>query len=139
MTSSPDSPLSQTEGDPVRVARTDTVELHLRPDGILVVRVSATPQTVDDARKNLALARDLVGGETVPMLVDIRTAGPLDRPSRDVYAQEADFISAQALLVGSAFSRIAANLFLRLSSARHEVAAFDDPDDALRWLQDRRA
>jgi hypothetical protein len=122
---------------PVRRKTTSTVDIIYGEDGVLRVRVLPdVRQTTDDARDNLAICREMLGARKVPVVIDVRDAYDLDRPTRQVYANETDFATAQALVVKSAFSRIAGSFFLRVVTLRHPARLFDDEDKALDWLRE---
>lgn len=111
-------------------------KIWLREDGIVCVR--AAPGVAHDehsAAGNLKALRELAGDGRIPVLVDMRETGPVDRAARHAYAH-AEFISAQGLLVASPFTRIVANLFLRLGGLSQPARMFTSEDDALKWLKE---
>lgn len=119
-----------------RHAATETVSITLTDDGILrIVPVDRRPQNARDAEENLAIARRIVGERQVALLVDLRESGPLEREARLVYATQVDFAVAQALLVDSIFSTVAANLYLRLTHTRFPMKIFRDEAAATEWLK----
>ena len=75
-----------------------------------------------------------MGGRPAPILVDLRFGGEPDKEARAIWATEVDFANALALVVSSAFSRIMANLFLRVSRPTYPTRLFNDYDAAVRWL-----
>lgn len=111
-----------------------------REDGILhVCALPGVGQSADDARENLSIARQLIANEAVRVLVDARQSGILEREARATYAAEAEFVIAQALIVGSAFTRIAGNMFVRVASAKIPTRVFTSEEAALRWLKEFEA
>ena len=116
-------------------ASTRAGRVSLRSDGILRVRMHPVDHDQDSARELLAATRELLRGAVVPVLVDMRDTGSIDRGARSVFATEADFARAQALLVASAFTRIMANLFLRVGSPSQPARMFTDEVHATRWLR----
>jgi len=119
-----------------RTAETRTVTITFGEDGILVVRSHpGHDQSADDARENLETCRQLVGDKKAPVLVDLRQMGVLENQARKVYATEADFALAQAMLVDSAFTRIAANLFIRIANPVQPTRMFSSEDEAIQWLK----
>jgi hypothetical protein len=118
-----------------RTAETRTVTITFGADGIIVIRSRPDLlQNESDARENLATCRQLAGDKKAPVLVDVRKMAPLARQARDVYATEADFALAQAMLVESAFTRISANLFIRVGRPVHPTRMFTSEDEARQWL-----
>jgi hypothetical protein len=119
-----------------KTVKTTTVEITLGEDHILFIRtLPGTNQTEDDAHKNLTACRRLLDEEQIPILVDIRGTGVLESDARNVYATGAEFALALALLVDSPFTRIAANLFMRVSNPRHPTKVFTAEDEARQWLK----
>jgi len=119
-----------------RIIQTRTVTITLREDGIL--QVHALPgfdQGENDARENLDACRHLVEGKKVPVLVNTILQGTLDRQARNAYATGSDFALAQAILVNSAFTRIAANVFIRVAHPVHPTKMFTSEDEAIQWLK----
>lgn len=122
---------------PSRRRETRTLRIALRDDGVLHARPRAThlDQTLDDVRANLQACRELLAGQTAPILVDMRGMGTLTREARLAYAHEAEFATRQAMLVDSAFTRIAANLFIRVAGPRQPTRMFTSEEEALAWCQ----
>ena len=119
-----------------RVIPTRTGSVFVRQDGIACYQAAGKRDHHEqDARENLAACRQLVGSKRVPVLVDMREAGSMTRQARQAYAGEADFATAQALLVGSAFSRIVANLFMRVSPPDQPTKMFSSEQEAGGWLR----
>jgi len=119
-----------------RTAETRTVTLTFGEDGILVVcSRPGYDQNESDARENLATCRQILGDKKAPVLVDMRQMAALDKQARKVYATESDFALAQAMLVDSAFTRISANLFIRVAHPIHPTRMFTSEDEAIQWLK----
>jgi hypothetical protein len=120
-----------------RVVETRSVRITLRADGIAhVYCLPGIDQEESDAGENLEVLRELLAGRKTPLLIDIRETGTLARQARRAYAAN-ELGLAQALVVGSAFSRVGANLFLRLARPAYPTRLFTTEDDALRWLRGR--
>ena len=108
--------------------------IHLREDGILCFRaLPGVEQDEQEALHNLEASRQLAGGRCVPVLVDMREIAPMTRGARVAYAR-AEFASAQALVVGSPFTRIVANLFLKVGRPERPARMFTSEQEAIRWL-----
>src|SRR5438874_12508542 len=98
---------------------TNTARISLNPQGVLIVRINdGAHQTLDDAKENLAVAVSETQGRRRPLLIDIRTAKPLDADARHHYSglTLVERFSALALLIeGSPFGRMMGNVYLRIA------------------------
>ncbi len=115
-----------------------SVTLRMRSDGILHgIALPDLQQTLEDARKNVAIAEELSGGGRAPLLMDVRSTGTLSREARACYTGEegARVISALALLADSAFARAAGNLIIRLAKSNFPARLFATESEALQWLR----
>jgi len=72
---------------------------------------------------------------TIPMLVDIREAGPIDRPARELFSRAGGPCSSVALLAGSAVTRMAANIFLGFNRPAIPTKMFTSEAEAVDWLR----
>ena len=121
---------------------TRTARIDLSEQGLVIVRVNdGASQSVADAQENLALAVSETQGQRRPLLVDIRTAQPLDADARHHYSGQTlvDRFSALALLVeGSPLGRMLGNVYLRVARPGIPTQLFSDEGRALEWLKDHR-
>jgi len=117
---------------------TTTARINLNAQGLLIVRINdGAHQTLDDARENLAAAVSETGGKRRPLLIDIRTAKPLDADARHHYSGQTlvEGFSALALLVeASPFGRMMGNVYLRVARPGIPTQLFSDETQATRWL-----
>jgi hypothetical protein len=117
---------------------TKTAAIHLSGDGLVVVRIrEGVYQSLEDAKANLALAVDETHGRRRPLLIDIRTAQPLDADARHHYSGQTlvDNFSAMALLVESSpFGRMLGNVYLRVARLGVPTQLFTDESRAVEWL-----
>ena len=117
---------------------TTTARINLNAQGLLIVRINdGAEQTLDDAKENLAAAVSETGGKRRPLLIDIRTAKPLDADARHHYSGQTlvDRFSALALLVeASPFGRMMGNVYLRVARPGIPTQLFSDETQATRWL-----
>lgn len=119
-----------------RTRKTRTVAIEFREHGILHIRaLDGQSQSTSDALENLEICRRLLDGKKVPVLVDIRESGVLEREARRVYSRQVEFALAQAMVVSSPFSRIAANLFMRVASPSYPTKMFTSTERAEQWLK----
>jgi hypothetical protein len=117
---------------------TETAFIYLSDDGLVIVRIrDGAAQSLEDAKANLALALSETAGRRRPLLVDIRTAQPLDADARHHYSGQTlvDSFSAIALLVdASPFGRIMGNVYLRVARPGIPTQLFTDESRAVEWL-----
>ena len=98
-------------------------------------------QSLANAQENLALAVAQAGGVRRPLLIDIRTALPLDADARHHYSGQAlvERFSALALLVeASPFGRMLGNVYLRVARPGIPTRLFADETLAIDWLKGHR-
>ena len=82
------------------------------------------------------------GAERRPLLIDIRTAQPLDADARHHYSGQTlvERFSALALLVeGSPFGRMMGNVYLRIARPGIPTQLFSDEARAVEWLNAHRS
>ena len=117
---------------------TETAAIHLDQDGLVIVKIRDNAyQSLEDAKKNLATAISATAGRRRPLLIDIRTAQPLDAAARHHYSGQTlvDGFSALALLVESSpFGRMMGNVYLRIASPGIPTQLFIDEPRAVEWL-----
>jgi len=122
---------------------TTTARINLNAQGLLIVRINdGAHQTLDDARENLAAAVSETGGTRRPLLIDIRSAKPLDADARHHYSGQTlvERFSALALLVeASPFGRMMGNVYLRVARPGIPTQLFSDETQALEWLSGHRS
>jgi hypothetical protein len=109
---------------------------------LVVVRIRERAyQSLEDARANLAAAQSETAGRRRPLLVDIRTAQPLDADARHVYTGRAlaDSFAALALLVESnPLGRMMGNIYVRVALPPIPTQLFTDEPRAVEWLNTYR-
>jgi len=124
------------------MAETRTARIYLDGEGLLIVRVNDhARQWLEDAKENLAAAVAETGGTRRPILIDIRTAQPLDADARHHYSGQAlvDRFSALALLIdASPFGRMMGNVYLRIARPGIPTRLFADEASAVEWLGGHR-
>jgi hypothetical protein len=90
-----------------------------------------------EARACTAAILDL-GKGAVPLLVDLREMKKLERGAREHFKVNKAGVSAMALLVGSAVTRMLANFFMRTDTGQTPTRMFTEESAALDWLQEHR-
>ena len=132
----------RTEAIPSCYLDTRTAVIHLSADGLVFVKIRDDAyQSLEDAKTNLAAAVSATAGRRRPLLVDIRTARPLDAEARHHYSGQTlvDSFTAIALLVrGTPFGRMMGNVFLRIARPGIPVQLFTDESWAVKWLIQHR-
>jgi len=122
---------------------TKTAVIHLSEDGLVIVRIrNGAYQSLEDAKTNLMTAVAATAGSRRPLLVDIRTAKPLDADARHHYSGQTlvDAFSVLALLVdASPFGRMMGNVYLRIARPGIPTQLFSDETQAVTWLKNQGA
>ena len=117
---------------------TNTARINLNADGLLIVRVNdGAHQSLDDAKQNLSVAVAETAGRRRPLLIDIRTAQPLDAEARHHYSGQTlvESFSALALLIDSSpFGRMMGNVYLRIARPGIPTQLFAEEAQAVEWL-----
>jgi|SRR5689334_12336620 hypothetical protein len=125
------------------VVDTRTARIGLDEQGLVIVRVKdRAKQSLDDAKQNLAAAVSETRGTRRPLLIDLRTAQPLDADARHHYSGQTliERFSAMALLVdGSPFGRMMGNVYLRIARPGIPTRLFADETRAFEWLAGHRS
>lgn len=112
----------------------------LRPDGL--TQIAWRPAVVIDgpmARAALSALSEVSGGQPRGLLVDMRSAGPMDKEARTAFAQPGEGVLAVALWVESPLSVVIANFFLHVSRTLRPTKLFTNEADAVAWLTSPRA
>lgn len=121
---------------------TRTAHINLNDEGLVVVRINdGAAQSLDDAKSNLAMAVSETRGTRRPLLIDIRTAQPLDADARHHYSGQTlvEAFSALAMLVeGTPFGRMFGNVYLRVARPGIPTQLFSDETRAVQWLHGYR-
>jgi len=117
---------------------TPTAKIGLSDAGVVVVRINAGAyQSLGDAKENLAAAVSETAGRRRPLLIDIRSARPLEADARHHYSGQTliERFSAMALLIeASPFGRIMGNVYLRIARPGIPTLLFSDEAAAVEWL-----
>jgi hypothetical protein len=138
--------MSDGESLPMTTTRkehlTRTAWIWLDEEGIAhTVVLPGAEETLDDAGQNMAAYLECTGGNpSVPLLLDLRAMKSIARDARLAYTPD-DRPSGQpvALLIGSGYSRLAANFFVGLRGrwlGEHPMVRFFTAEtEALAWLR----
>jgi hypothetical protein len=124
----------------IRETRTARIGLD---DGVVIVRIrDGMAQTLADATDNLSAAVAATGEVRRPLLIDIRTALPLEAEVRHHYSGRklVDAFAALALLVeATPLGRMIGNVYLRIARPGIPTQLFVDEPGALAWLAGHRS
>ena len=125
------------------MVETRTAVIHLAEFGIVIARIKKDAnQSITDAQQNLAAAIAETAGQRRPLLIDIRTAKPLEDDARRHYSgpMVVDHFTALGLLVdGGPFGRMMGNLYFRIAKLGIATQLFASEADAIAWLLTYRA
>lgn len=124
------------EGEEV-VIRTSTIRMEAQG----LVRITHHPgavQTLDDAQATSAVVNNLIGGQQVRLLIDMRRIKSQDREVREYYTQQGYAIGLQAvaILVGSPVSRVIGNLYIGFNKSNIPTRLFTSEAEAIAWLKE---
>ncbi len=117
---------------------TRTAVIGLSEDGLVIVTIRDNAyQSPDDAKTNLATAVAATAGRRRPLLIDIRTAQPLDADARHHYSGQAlvdAFLALGLLVESSPFGRMMGNIYFRVARFGIPTRLFTDEGRAVEWL-----
>jgi hypothetical protein len=120
----------------------ETAVIHLSMEGVVIVRIrDGAYQSLEDARANLAAAVAATAGRRRPLLIDIRTAQPLDADVRHYYSGQMlvrAFLAMALLVESSALGRMMGNVYLRVVRPGIPTQLFVDESRAVEWLTQYR-
>ena len=93
--------------------------------------------TVDIAEKMVEKRLEAFRGKPMPVFVDVRTLGTIDKESREYFASPSacQFITAGAILVKSPITALIANVFQAINRPPVTNRLFTDKEKALKWLE----
>ena len=107
-------------------------------DGILVATYKAgLKMTIDDAKHIVNERLNLLEGKKLPVLIIDSGVVSMDKSARDFLSSDEGIggLSAAAIIENSLFSKMLINFFLRLTNPKIQVKAFNDKNEALKWLK----
>jgi hypothetical protein len=116
----------------------DQATIWIGEDGI--ARYVASPDaeiTQGDAEETHEAVQDLYGGDSYPLLVDIRGVKSASREARKFFAgtHSSKTTRAVGLLVASPVSRMIGTFFIRLSKPYFPARLFTREAEAVAWLR----
>ena len=121
---------------------TRTARIGLNEDGLVIVRIKdGALQSLTDAKENLAASVAETGGKRRPLLVDIRSAQPLEADARHHYSGQTlveRFLALALLIDGSPFGRMMGTVYLRIAQPGIPTQVFSNEAQAVEWLKGHR-
>jgi hypothetical protein len=111
---------------------------YLPEEGILIVRAKTGEElTLEHAKADCALSREMVGDKRVAVLSDVRLLDHHYPEVRDFYATEEmqERISAMAVLLDSLPLRLIGNFFIYVSRPPYPTRLFTKEESAIDWLR----
>lgn len=91
---------------------------------------------LDNAEEGYRIVKDVLNSKKVPVLVDMRGARKIDKPSRDYYKNNAtEYFVAGAIIISSPLSKIIANFFLGLNRPPMPMKIVNSEEEGVRWLK----
>ncbi len=122
--------------------RTDTAQIELRDDGIVLVRINArASQGMNDAVANLDAAIEATRGAKRPLCVDISRCEPVSAEVRHFYSGrilDDKFTALGLCITATPFGRMMGNVYLRVARPGIPARLFSDEGQAFDWLKGYR-
>lgn len=107
-------------------------------DGILYATYkSGLKLSLEDARSIVNHRLELLEGQKLPVLIIDSGVVSMDKSARDYLSSEEGIsgLKAAAIIENSLFSKMLINFFLRLTNPKIQVKAFNNKEEALKWLK----
>ena len=106
-------------------------------EGIVKVICITSDETIEKARQLSDSIKRITGNKKCPLLVDIRNQRSISREARQFYSSKEfkDNVTAIALIVESAISKVMANFYLGLNKPPYPTRLFTNEDEAIDWLK----
>lgn len=92
--------------------------------------------TLQDAKTIVHERTKLLGGKDVPAIIYDGGVISMDKAARDYLSSDEGIkgLKSVAIIESSFFSKMLINFFLKLTNPKIQVKAFNDPKEALVWL-----
>jgi hypothetical protein len=108
-----------------------------RQGELVTISIGPLPQSLDDARENLAACVTLTEGRRCPLLVDLKQALPLEPEVRHLYSGEslvASFTAIAMVISAAPLGRMMGNVYLRVARPGVPTRLFSRRAPAVDWL-----
>ncbi len=116
---------------------TSSHKISLLDDGIVKAICITGDETIEKARELIETIKKITENKTSPLLVDMRQQKSISREARQFYSRKEtmDTVTALALIVESAISKVLANFFLGLNKPPYPTRLFTVEAEAIEWLK----
>jgi transcriptional regulatory protein LevR len=116
---------------------TSSHKISLHDDGIVKAICITGDETIEKARELIETIKKITENKTSPLLVDMRQQKSISREARQFYSRKEtmDTVTALALIVESAISKVLANFFLGLNKPPYPTRLFTVEAEAIEWLK----
>jgi hypothetical protein len=107
-------------------------------DGILYATYKAGFNlTLKDVQQIVSERVKLLNGTPLPVLIIDAGVVSMDKAARDYLSSDegTQGVKSAAIIENSFFSKMLINFFLKLTNPKIKVKAFNDRDEALKWLK----
>jgi hypothetical protein len=107
-------------------------------DSGIAIFIAEGTQTIENAKENMAVCRQLTSGKKTPVLLDFSNLTSMTREARAYYASEesSSIVSAVAIVTTSVISKLIGNFFIGLNKAAEApVKIFTNVNEAKGWLR----
>ena len=115
---------------------TDVSILELDPKGFLRITLKETDNQLDadEAIRQIAAAQKLTNGERHLVLVDATKSFIVPTLEAKKILSEVNKKIKEAVVIKSLGSRIAGNIYIRISGGKYPTKLFNNEESAIKWL-----
>jgi len=121
----------------IEKTNTGQAELWIEDDIYYLSHMAGKKGTLESAKQELRIHRELSGGKKLPLFVDMRRIKGVTPEARD-YGNSVEvksIYSAMGILISSILTRTNASMFIRINQPPYPVKIFTEKEEALSWLQ----
>lgn len=121
-----------------QVIKREKFEVSFLEDGILLFYYYED-QEIDEAeiRDGFIINDELAKGEPIRRIVQSARYGSITKAAREVVQNESRPAIAEAFVIPSLAQKIMYNLYNKLRKGTHPVRAFDNLEDAVKWIKSK--
>ncbi|MEX0685923.1 MAG: STAS/SEC14 domain-containing protein [Balneolales bacterium] len=108
-----------------------------KEDGFMcAISKKKPPSTIEDIKKSLKNFKEIMGDDRICILIDVTNASEMSREGREYVAKEfPKLFKAIAMISGSVFGKMVANLFFTIKTQPYPTKMFTDEKEARKWLR----
>jgi len=117
--------------------KTSAAELWIEDGIYYIIHKEGKKGTLETAKEELSAHRELSGGKKMPLFADVRRMKGANAEARDFGNSEEvqSTYSAVGILIGSKFTQIIANAFMKVNKPPYPVKMFTTKKEAVLWLR----